>query len=385
MFPAPSEEMARHSAAVVTSVRKAIDANDGWLPFDDYLRTVQYAPGLGYYSAGAEKFGAQGDFVTAPEISTLFGRCVARQCAQILMHVGGDILEIGAGSGSLADSVLTQLQALGRLPNHYYILEVSADLRARQQRRMARLPSVLQERIQWLDALPTDPITGVILANEVADALPFKRFVLQADGPYERGVAWGTDGLVESDQPATGELLSEVDSAMRSLPDDRPDGYCSEMCLLLKPWLESVSQALAHGLLLLIDYGCSRRDYYHPRRLEGTMRCHYRHRAHQDALLLPGLQDISSWVDFTRVAEALSDAQLEVSGYTTQAGFLLATGIERDIHAVRDPVSHAKVAAQARLLLLPGEMGENFKVLGATRRLEGQLLGFAFQDLRRTL
>lgn len=385
MFPAPSEDMARHSAEVVRSVRKAIDANDGWLPFDDYLRTVQYAPGLGYYSAGAEKFGPQGDFVTAPEISTLFGRCVARQCAQILMHVGGDILEIGAGSGSLADSLLTQLQALGRLPNHYYILEVSADLRARQQRRMARLPSVLQERIQWLDALPTEPITGVIVANEVADALPFKRFVLQADGPYERGVAWGTHGLMESDQPATGELLSEVDGAMRSLPDDRPDGYCSEMCLLLKPWLESVSRTLAHGLLLLIDYGCSRRDYYHPRRLEGTMRCHYRHRAHQDALLLPGLQDISSWVDFTRVAEAVSDARLDVCGYTTQAGFLLATGIERDIHSVRDPVSHAKVAAQARLLLLPGEMGENFKVLGATRRLEGQLLGFAFQDLRRTL
>jgi SAM-dependent MidA family methyltransferase len=386
ILPAPSAEMARHSAVVLEAVRKAIDANDGWLAFDDYLRIVQYAPGLGYYSAGAEKFGVTGDFVTAPEISTLFGRCAARQCAQILMNVGGDILELGAGSGSLAESVLHELHRLGRLPGRYFILEVSADLRDRQLRRLAKLPPLLRDRIQWLDALPQAPISGVILANETADALPFKRFVLEADRPSERGVALSPKAeLFESDRPAGAELQAQIELVLRSWPVGRPDGYCSELCPLLGPWVAAMAAALTRGMLLVIDYGCSRRDYYHPQRVQGTMRCHYRHRAHQDALLYPGLQDISAWVDFTRVAEAASEAQLDIAGYTTQAGFLLATGIERDIHAVRDPVSHAKLAAQARLLLLPGEMGENFKVMAATRGLDGQLLGFSFQDLRRTL
>ena len=384
-LPPLQPEEARHSALVSQAVHAAIDAHGGWLAFDDYLRIVQYAPGLGYYSAGSAKLGRGGDFVTAPELSGLFGRCVARQCAQVLQLCGGEVLELGAGSGALAASVLPALQELGCLPQHYDILEVSADLRARQQQRLAELPAALRARVRWLDALPAAPIAGVIVANEVADALPFKRFVIAADAVLERGVAASAHGqLCEADRPADAALRSEIGRIAASLPAPWPSGYQSELCPLLPAWIAALGAALGRGAALIIDYGMSRSEYYHPQRMRGTLRCHFRHRAHDDPLLYPGLQDISAWVDFTRVAEAAVDAALEVAGYCTQAGFLLATGIESEL-AAGAAVERARLASQARQLLLPAEMGESFKVMAVTRALDAPLCGFVYQDLRRSL
>ena len=382
MFPALSPEMARHCEQVTQAVRTGVETGNGCLAFDAYLDIVQYAPGLGYYSAGSEKFGASGDFVTAPEVSTLFGRCVARQCAQILQHTGGDVLELGAGSGALAACVLTALQEFGQLPNHYYILEVSADLRDRQRQLLARLSPSLNQRVRWLDALPAAPIAGVLVANEIADALPFKRFAVRSGAVFERGIALSADQrLVEDDRAADGKFRAQIERVTGWRAGDYPDDYESEICPMMEPWIASLAGALARGALLLIDYGCSRRDYYHPQRVRGTLRCHFRHRAHDDSLLYPGMQDISAWVDFTRVAEGADCAGLTVSGYCTQSAFLLACGIEQDLAAVTAPLEHAKLAAQARVLLLPGEMGENFKVMALTRGFDSPLRGFAYQDL----
>jgi SAM-dependent MidA family methyltransferase len=378
----------RHGSAVLEAVRDAIATHGGWLPFDDYLRIVLYAPGLGYYSAGSIKIGRAGDFVTAPELSGLFGRCVARQCAQILQLTGGDVLELGAGTGALAASVLTALSELEVLPLHYYVLEVSADLRARQEQRLAGLPQALRARLRWLDALPATPIAGVILANEVADALPFKRFVVTSDAPLETGVALSPEGaLIEAERPADAPLVGEVAQLAASLSAPWPPGYRSELCPILQPWIVALGDCLTHGAALLIDYGLGRREYYHPQRGQGTLRCHFRHRAHDNALLYPGLQDITAWVDFTRMAEAAVDAQLEVAGYCTQAAFLLANGIESDLaaSAAGSGSERARLASEARTLLLPGEMGESFKVMALTRDVAAPLRGFEYQDLRRSL
>jgi SAM-dependent MidA family methyltransferase len=390
ILPPPQPDEARHGALVLQAVRDAIATHGGWLSFDDYLRIALYAPGLGYYSAGSVKFGGSGDFVTAPELSGLFGRCVARQCAQILQGGdgdgdGGDVLELGAGTGALAASVLVTLAELECLPRHYSILEISADLRARQQQRLGILPEALRSRVRWLDALPAVPVAGVLLANEVADALPFKRFVITAGAPLERGVALSPEGnLIEADRPADAVLRAQIAQLARALIAPLPPGYRSELCPMLQPWIAALGAALGRGALLIIDYGLGRREYYHPQRSDGTLRCHFRHRAHEDPLLYPGLQDISAWVDFTRVAEAAADAALEVAGYCTQAAFLLASGIESDLTA-SGAAGHARLASQARQLLLPGEMGETFKVMALTRGVDVPLRGFEYQDLRRSL
>lgn len=374
---------AAQSDAVAAAVRAAIAVHGGWLPFEDYLRLVLYAPGLGYYSAGSVKFGAAGDFVTAPELSSLFAHCVANQCAQVLAITGGDVLELGAGTGSLAAGVLTRLEVLGQLPRRYLILEVSAELRARQRQALSALAPALAARVEWLDALPAVPIAGVMIANEVADALPFQRFVIDGAAAYERGVGLSADGqLIDADRPASPVLLAEL---ARLAPQGWPPHYESELCPMLGPWIAAVAQALAHGVLLLIDYGLPRHEYYHWQRDRGTLRCHFRHRAHDDPLLYPGVQDVTAWVDFTRAAEAGCDAGLDVTGFCTQAAFLLANGIEAEVAAADDAVARARLAAQARVLLLPGEMGERFKVMALTRGFDEPMRAFALQDLRRSL
>ena len=383
MLPDLTADQARHSAAVARAVSAAIEAQAGWLAFDDYLRIVLYAPGLGYYSAGSVKFGPGGDFVTAPELSGLYARCLASQCAPVLRAVGGDVLELGAGTGRLAAGVLTRLAELEQLPRHYYILEVSADLRVRQSETLEGLPAALRSRVAWLDALPATPITGVVLANEVADALPFQRFVIDAEALYQRGVGLSDEAaLVDADRPASAALGAELG---RIAPNGWPRRYLSELCPMLGPWVAAIAKSLSRGAVFLIDYGLPRHEYYHPQRNRGTLRCHFRHRAHDDPLLYPGLQDITAWVDFTRVAEAAVDAQLEVAGFCTQAAFLLANGIEAELAAASNTLERARLASQARVLLLPGEMGERFKVMALTRGFDEPLCGFAYQDLRRSL
>ncbi|HEY5020626.1 MAG TPA: SAM-dependent methyltransferase [Steroidobacteraceae bacterium] len=383
MLPALNALQASHSGEVAAAVRAAIAAQGGWLSFEDYLRIVLYAPGLGYYTAGSVKFGAAGDFVTAPELSQLFAHCVANQCAPVLRAVGGDVLELGAGTGRLAAGVLSRLAALEQLPRRYLILEVSADLRARQRETLAALPQAVASRVAWLDTLPEVPIAGVVLANEVADALPFQRFVIDGAAVYERGVGVCADGtLIDADRPASDALRAEL---ARMAPDGWPQAYVSELCPMLGPWIAAVAKALSNGAILLIDYGLPRHEYYHAQRNRGTLRCHFRHRAHDDPLRYPGVQDVTAWVDFTRLAEAAVDTQLEVVGFCTQAAFLLANGIEAEIAAAVDVRARARLAAQARMLLLPGEMGERFKVMALARGFDEPLRGFALQDLRRSL
>ena len=383
MLPALSADERRHSTALERQVQATIVARGGWISFDEYLRLVLYAPGLGYYSAGSVKLGREGDFITAPELSALFGRALARQCGQVLQAIGGDILELGAGSGALAAVLLPSLEAIGALPERYLVLETSADLAARQRERLANLPPALRARVHWLDRLPAPAIAGVVLANEVADALPFRRFTVGDAGFLERGVALAASGaLMLSDRPADAALVSELE---RVTPAGLPRGYASELCPLLDGWIASLAASLARGVILLTDYGLPRSEYYHPQRTQGTLRCYFRHRAHDDALLYPGLQDISAWVDFTRIAEAGTEAGLELAGFCTQAALLLANGIEADVAAADSEYQRARLASQARQLLLPGEMGESCKAIALTRDLDVALRGFTLQDLRRAL
>jgi SAM-dependent MidA family methyltransferase len=375
-----------HTARVLQRVIDAIAAHDGWLPFDEYMNLVLYAPGLGYYSAGAVKIGSGGDFVTAPEISPLFGHCVARQCAEFLRGTAGELLELGAGTGRLAADVLAELARLGALPSRYSILEISAELRERQRLTLASLPPALRSRVQWLESLPAAPMSGLILANEVADALPFERFVVTGEGVAAEGVSRsGTGGLELCSRPAPAALRAEFARLQASLPVPLASGYRSEICPRLDAFVHSLADCLREGAVLLFDYGLGRAERYHPQRDAGTLQCHFRHRAHGDPLLYPGLQDITAWVDFTRVAEAAVRGGLHVAGYCTQAAFLLASGIEAELAAITPQGDRSRRAAEARQLLLPGELGETFKAMALTRAAGQSPSGFTVQDLRRLL
>lgn len=379
-----SPDEAAHEGRVVEAVRAALAVEGGWLPFERYMDLVLYAPGLGYYAAGAHKLGAGGDFVTAPELSPVFGHCVASQCAEVLGALGGgEIVEIGAGSGALAAQVLGSLAAAGSLPTRYRILETSPDLQARQRERLGALPAALAARVEWLAAVPAAPLRGVVLANEVLDALPVERFRIAADGVEALGVEWRDGRLGWAARPAPPALAAAV-AALGPLPV----GYVSELCTRLGAWLAAVTAPLAAGVALFIDYGLARRAYYDAGRDGGTLACFHRQRRHDDPLRNVGLQDVTAWVDFTRVAEAALDAGLEIGGYTTQANFLLGTGFESHLARLRAilPPGREPLAANAALrLVLPEEMGERFKAIALARDYDGPLSGFALRDFTASL
>ena len=404
ILPPLSPEERHHSRSLAGLIRAQLAAAGGWLSFERFMELALYAPGLGYYSAGSVKIGVGGDFVTAPEVSDLFNRCVARQCAEILTTTGGEILELGAGTGRMAATVLTALGAQGILPERYAILEVSADLAARQRARLAQLPSQLRERVVWLEGLPQSPLRGVMLANEVADALPCRRFTWRDGVVRELGVALGETtasaggapgGAPEDcgeeisfrEQSAAAEpaLARACEGLLASLEGELPPGYVSELCLRVEPWIASLSECLGRGVLLLCDYGLPRRHYYHRERASGTLRCHFKQRAHADPYINVGVQDITAWVDFTRIAEAALAADLTLAGFATQAAFLLATGLEGLVAEAGDDVQRAWLAGEARRLVLPEEMGEAFKFMALTRGYDSPLSGFALQDLRHLL
>ncbi len=388
--PLGAEERA-HAERVAAHIREFMAAQGGAIGFDTYMRLALYAPGLGYYSAGSTKFGGAGDFVTAPEVSSLFSRCLARQTAEILAETGGEVLELGAGLGTMAADLLTELAALDCLPARYRILEVSADLAARQRERIARLPSDIAGRVEWLDRWPAAAMRGVVLANEVLDAMPLARFVLRGPPGATRqvhalGVRAAGQGFEWCELEPAPELRNAVQGILDSLPEPLPDGYVSEVCLSFQPWLASLAGQLEHGVALLIDYGLPRAHLYHPERITGTLRCHFRHRAHDDPFVNVGLQDITAWVDFTRVAEAADGAGLEVLGFATQAAFLIGAGMESLLTtemalAADDAPRRARLAGEARRLMLPGEMGEIFKVIALGRGYHEPLAGFGTQNL----
>jgi SAM-dependent MidA family methyltransferase len=369
---------------VATLLRERIAAAGGWLAFDAYMQIALYEPGLGYYSAGAHKLGAGGDFTTAPEISPLFGQCLARHCDEVLAVLGGGrVLEIGAGTGRLAFDVLTALHALGRLPETYSILEISADLRQRQQQLIATLPAHVATRVQWLDQPPASVWQGALLANEVIDALPVQRFVLRHGQWQALGVVANERGFAWSARPADAALLAAIHALQLSA--DLPDGFESEICTRLAPWLREVTATMQRGVALFVDYGLPRREYYSAARERGTLRCHYRQRAHDDPFAHPGLEDITAWVDFTSVAEAADACGLDVLGYATQAAALLGLGIESLVAAA--PAENARIrrASEARQLLMPTEMGETFKAIALGRGYDALLAAFTVRDLRARL
>jgi SAM-dependent MidA family methyltransferase len=375
LFPAEEE----HSNAVARMIRERLASAGGWLPFEEFMELALYAPGLGYYSAGGAKIGPGGDFTTAPEVSDLFSACVARQCADLLAQTRGSILELGAGTGRMAAKVLETLASLGKLPERYAILEVSADLRDRQRVRIEQLPEALKNRVVWFDRLPSKPWRGVMLANEVLDALPCHRIVVRGGVAHSLGVVADAKGAFhEEERPADEALAVAWKRLARELPYDLPDEYRTELCLRVEPWIGSLADSLESGAMLLFDYGLPRAHYYHPQRTDGTLRCHYKQRVHNDPFINVGVQDITAWVDFTRVAEAGDAAGLQVKGFATQAAFLLGLGIEGMVRDTRQ-------ASEARQLLMPGEMGEVFKVMALARNFDAPLSGFGVQDLRHLL
>lgn len=370
-----------HSEAAAAHLRAAVGAASGWLPFDHWMAEALYAPGLGYYAAGnvklaeADASAPAGDFVTAPQLTPLFARTLARQVAQVLRQTDTQaVLEFGAGTGALAEGVLRELDALGLQDTQYLILEVSADLRARQAERLAPFG----ERVRWLDALP-DRFRGCVLANEVLDAMPVSLFRWSDDGTVlERGVAWdATQGFVWEDRPAPPRLAEAVAARMPALP-----GYVSEINPQAEAWIDAMGRWLEQGAALLIDYGFPQGEYYHPQRAGGTLMCHLRHHAHGDPFTAPGLQDITAHVDFTAMADAAQAAGLQVLGYTSQARFLMNAGL-MELLAQLDPSdarAYAQAVAPVQKLLSEAEMGELFKVLAVGRGIAQPLIGFARGD-----
>ena len=389
ILPAPDLIAAAHSARLLDQIRATIAAAGGAISFARFMKLALYAPGLGYYCAGTRKFGAGGDFITAPELSPLFSRALARQCREILDGLGGGaILELGAGSGIMAADLLQELQALNTLPESYAILELSGELRDRQRQTLAeRIPDLL-ERVVWLDTLPeAGSLRGLVLGNEVLDALPVERFCITPHGPRRLEVAWTDAGLAWREGAEDSAVTAKVAQLEAELGWRLPEGYGSEYAPRLPDWLQAVAEPLAAGALLFIDYGYPRRDYYHPERVTGTLQCHYRHRAHDNPLLLPGLQDITAHVDFSAVAEAAEIAGLAVAGYTAQNHFLFGCGL-LELLTETDPVDtvcYLEQARQVKLLTLPGEMGDRFQAIALTRNLDIPLRGFAFRDGRRRL
>jgi len=378
---------AAHAVRVRAGLMAQIAANGGFLSFERFMDFALYAPELGYYSGGAEKLGRDGDFITAPEVSALFGACVAVQCAEVIGGMEAPILmEIGAGTGRLSLDVMQRLESLNRLPLRYWILDISADLKDRQRKLFEERAPHLLNRVQWLDTPPEGDFEGVIIANEVLDALPVARFRWRPSGAQELGVvaageafAWGTRAA-PPDMAAACEVL-------RGAAGGWDEGYISEYCPRLNAWTRAVTQCLRRGAVLWFDYGLPRAQYYFAQRHEGTLLCHYRHRVHDDPLAYPGLQDITAWVDFTSLAEASRTAEFELAGFTTQAHFLAATGIDQEMQrlAADDAARFARLAGEARQLMLPGEMGERFKVMAWLRGMDLDLRGMALVDLRGSL
>lgn len=381
------EEAADHAARMCERLLTEIREAGGWISFERYMDAALYAPGLGYYSAGARKLGPGGDFTTAAEVSGLFGACLAQQCAEVIERLdGGSILEIGAGSGALACDILARLERLGRLPARYRVLEISADLRERQRQMLeARVPHLLPS-VEWLEEPPREPFNGVVVANEVLDALPVTRFRWHGSHCEELGVGIENERFVWAARPAGAALTRECRS-LAAAAGPWEEGYVSEFCGRLMAWCAEVTRALGRGLALWVDYGLPRRQYYLPERRDGTLLCHFHHRAHDDPFLHPGLQDITAWVDFTRLAEACVAAGCSLAGFCTQAYLLAALGVDLEMRELAggDENRHARLANEARQLMLPGEMGERFKAMAWLRNLDMPLRGFSLQDLRHTL
>lgn len=356
----------------------------GALPFSEFMQEALYQPSLGYYTAGLQKFGKHGDFITAPELTPLFGQTLANQCQQILATLTAPIIfEFGAGSGQLCVDVLTHLERLNCLPDEYHILEVSSNLQHRQRALITLKIPHLAHKVRWLTRWPTTSFCGVVIANEVLDAMPVERFLQTADGLLESFVTLNAHNeLTEAFMPCTNpRLLAHVQTVLP--PDLVP--YQSEANLFIDDWLKQCHAMLDIGAIFLLDYGFPRHEYYHPDRTQGTLMCHYQHRAHTNALAHLGEQDITAHVDFTHVADAAMAAGFHVAGYTNQASFLLANDLLSLLAGIVDEREHVQSQQAVKQLVLPNEMGELFKVIALTKHLDLALNGFQLNDKRVSL
>ena len=383
--PPPGRDAIAHSKVLTRRIFYRITQNQGSIGFDQFMLMALYEPGLGYYSAGSRKFGREGDFVTAPEISPLFSRCIAVQCAEVLRSIGrGSILEVGAGTGVMAAEMLRELEHRNCLPERYLILEISAELKARQRELLTTGIPHLMGRIEWLPGLPPHGFRGVIVANEVLDAQPAVRLGFEREEIYEYRVSRERDDFTWSKSIAGPEIISHAGRIRRQLEGAWPNGYTTEINLGLDAWVSTFAGILEQGVILLVDYGYPRHEYYHWQRNQGTLLCHYRHRVHHDPFLYPGLQDITTSVDFTAVAEAAIDAGLSLVGYTNQAYFLIACEMEEIMNRLADDdqKNRMQLLAQIKMLTMPGEMGERFKLMVLGRKCPHQLRGFTFSDQR---
>ena len=381
-LPEPTLEERAISQHLTQLICTEIGRTAGAIAFSRFMELALYAPELGYYSAGKHKFGAAGDFVTAPELGPVFAQCLARQCAQILDALpNADILEAGAGSGALAVQLLLELDRLGRLPARYLILEISNALRARQRALLMEQAPHLLERVHWLDSLPPAGFRGIVLGNELLDAMPVERFRITAEGIAQLHIGWEENHFVWRETRANDALRERVTAL------GLPENYISEIGLAAEGWVRSVADVLEQGVLLLVDYGFPRSEFYHPQRNTGTLMCHYRHRAHDDPLQLVGLQDITAHVDFTAIARAGAESGLSLLGYNSQALFLLGCGLDEIAAQTNqaDARAYLQFTNEVKKLTLPHEMGELFKVIALGRGVDIPLTGFRLQDRRGRL
>jgi SAM-dependent MidA family methyltransferase len=389
-LPEPGADERAHSAELAALIRNEIAAA-GPMPFSRYMELALYAPGLGYYSAGRTKFGAAGDFVTAPELGDLFARSIARALAPALRELGAeaDMLELGGGSGAFAVAAVRELAALDALPRRYLVLEPSADLRERQRERVAaELPPELASRVEWIPRPPEHGWRGVLFANEVVDALPTTRFTLRDGEVFEECVTLLGDALVRSDRPADALVAGAVRHIERGLEAPFADGYRSEVLPQLPYWMQAVIGSLQAGVVLFVDYGYPRREFYLPERRDGTLVCHYRHRAHADPLHWPGLADITAFVDFTALAEAGVGAGFDFVGYAPQGQFLLASGLGELVSSAEQglpELERLRLVGEMKRLVLPGDMGERFQAIAFARGIDDPLPGLRAFDLSRRL
>ena len=386
-LPIPDSDAQAYSDALKRRIVDDIDAAGGWIGFDRFMDLALYAPAMGYYSGGARKFGAAGDFVTAPEISSAFASTVAAQAAQIMAASAMQLIEVGAGSGRLAADLLLELKSRGALPERYAIIELSGELRERQRATITERAPQLIDRVVWLDALP-ERFDGLVLANELLDAMPVHLAVWGHENDeqtiFERGVSVQCGEFAWLDRPASGRLLERAQQLGEELSADAPlpPGYLSEIGLAASDWTASWASLISHGALLLFDYGFPRHEYYHQQRSSGTLMCHYRHHAHGEPFFLPGLQDITAHVDFTAIVEAGFDAGFEFLGYTTQATFLLNCGLTDVLSRIPadDLARYLPQSQAAQKLISPAEMGELFKVVALGKGIALPLIGFARGD-----
>jgi SAM-dependent MidA family methyltransferase len=392
-LPEPDAESKQRSLLLCDRVRSACNRSDGSVRFSDFMDIALYEPGLGYYSGGLKKFGEKGDFITSPEVSPLFGQCLANQLAEVLANfekVNNDksyVIEFGAGSGILAVDILLRLEQLEILPEKYFILELSAELKQRQKATIKeKIPHLLM-CVQWLNHLPEKLTNVVVVANEVLDAMPVECFRVTDNKIETLMVAIENDELVSRYVPAAVEVIDKVSTIQQRSEVTLPTGYCSEYNPAISAWLAGIASEVEHLVILLIDYGYNEREYYHADRDHGTLMCYYQHRAHDDFFWWPGLQDITAFVNFTDVAYSAVDLAMDVSGYTTQAAFLLGNGLAElhESQVTDDIKQQITLSQQIKTLSLPSEMGDKFKVMALTKNYEEPIVGFSMLDLRNRL